>query len=250
MSNLRAAVYNKGAVAAAVFDLELRALTGGKKDFFDVLQGLKDEFGGTGHGFTLDDVQRLTEQAAGDKPGAKERIAKLFNDHLRDRKPFDLSASLNSVGYQFVSKHDGFSPESIPLGAIGVTSDSAGELQVADVALMGKPKATTLPSLGLSLTPKDAGVLEIGSVVEGGAAWKAGLSEFAGSTPKDVSVQSDGSKITGLTFTFEQKDAFSGQTVSRSVTVTPETPSRTVLEEVPSPSGEQLARRAEWLNPT
>lgn len=241
--------YNKGAVAAAVFDLELRAMTGGEKDFFDVLQGLKDEFGGKGVGFTLDDVQRLTENAAGDKPGAKERIAKLFDDHLRGRQPFDLNASLRNVGYQMVTKTDGFAAGAIALGDIGVSSEPNGDLQISSAALTAKPQATSLPSLGLSLTPKEAGQVEVGSVADGSAAHKAGLTEFAGSVAK-VSVQSEGSQVTSLTFTFEQKDAFTGKPVIRTVTVAPETPTRTVLEEVPSPSALQLARRAEWLNPT
>lgn len=240
--------YNKGAVAAAVLDLELRALTGGKRDFFDVLQALKEEFGGTGEGFTLDDVQRLTEQVAGPAPGARERVAALFDDHFRDRKPFDLNASLSHVGYALVEKLDGFPEGAIALGGTGLSTGPRGELQVSSEASNAAPQRTSLPGLGVTLVPKEGQAIEIGPVAQGSAAQRAGLGAFTGSVAQGVEVQSENGKVTAVVFTFESKDDFTGESETHTVSVAPEQPTRTVLEEIANPSAEQLARRAEWLN--
>ncbi|MGE0494032.1 MAG: hypothetical protein AB7S38_32785 [Vulcanimicrobiota bacterium] len=207
--------YNKGAVAATILELELRQATGGEKGFYDVLRGLKAEFGGSGRGFTLDDVERLTAAAAG--PGA-ERIHQLFTDHLRDRKPFDLNASLALVGYQLVERRQPAPPLDRALNA-----------------------STELPSLGLTLAPEKDGLVTIKSVDESGPARRAGLNFYQGEKAR----LKTGDNVVELTV--DAKDDFTGRPVSRTFAVTPEPETTTVLEAVPNPSPEQLALRGQWL---
>jgi predicted metalloprotease with PDZ domain len=94
--------YNKGAVAASLLDLEIRHHTGNQKGMFDVIRDLKDEFGGTGRGHTLDDMERLTlKQVQGNEAGEK-RIQEFYDRHLRGREAMDINRSLAHVGYQTV----------------------------------------------------------------------------------------------------------------------------------------------------
>lgn len=85
--------YNKGLLTGLALDLEIRKRTGGKRSLLDLLRSLKDEFGGTGKYFTLEDVERLTEKVAGSS--CKE----FFDDYLRNHKPIDFNRYLGYAGY-------------------------------------------------------------------------------------------------------------------------------------------------------
>ncbi len=213
--------YNKGAVAATLLDLEIRQASAGKACFFDVLRDLKEEFGGTGRGHTLDDIERLSQKAAG--PPGKERIQEFFARHLRGREPFDLNRSLTHVGLELVEVEK---EPATPL-------DEGGPLELAQ--------------FGLTLKPNQDGRLAVDRVERGGPAYRAGLADFRGQLVQNLDAQEALADSTCATFTFETEDRFTGKTVTRTVQLSAEPATETILQSVDQPTPAQLALRRLWL---
>jgi predicted metalloprotease with PDZ domain len=92
--------YNKGAVAASLLDLEIRHYTDNQRGFFDVIRDLKDEFGGTGRGHTLDDMERLSLNQVKGNPDGEARVREFYQKHLRGQEPMEIDRSLALVGLQ------------------------------------------------------------------------------------------------------------------------------------------------------
>lgn len=90
----KASIYHKGALAALLLDLTLRALTGGERTLDDVMRALWAEFGQTGRGYTEADYRRVVEAVAG-RP-----LAWYFRDVIDGTVPLDslLDRALGTVG--------------------------------------------------------------------------------------------------------------------------------------------------------
>lgn len=265
--------YNKGAVAGALLDLEIRHATGGRRCMLDLLRALKVEFGGTGRGHTLDDLERLSVGIAG--PSVK----RFFEDHLRGREPFDFDRALGYVGYRLAERTSGWTGGSLALpdgselqtsasGDVAVVAAGGAAAAVASAgwAAAGSAGAAAaggaspaasepleLPTFGLTVD----GTWKIVRVSPDGPAARAGLRDFQGEKPVRVAAVVDGQPVEGpfpsgrldaLTLTFVKPDMFTGEARETTLTVGAEPVTRTVLEPLPAASPEQLALRALWLS--
>ncbi len=92
----KVSIYHKGALAALLLDLQLRAETGGQKSLDDVMRALWVEFGQTGRGYTAVDYRRVVETVAGQSQDA------YFADVIEGTAPLEplLTAALAPFGYQ------------------------------------------------------------------------------------------------------------------------------------------------------
>ena len=234
--------YNKGAVAASLLDLELRHHTGGQRGLFDVLRGLKRDFGGTGVGFALDDMERLSlEQVKGNSAG-EARVQEFFDKHLRGRQEFDLNRSLAHVGYRVEKVLKDVERECSPCSAIKAWPSTRWARSLL-VETPGMPdEEADLPTLGLSMKSGSEG-WEVLGVKHGGPAFDAGLGHFEGKTAKELSFDEE----TGvMTFHFEEPDMFTGEMEKHMVRV-PSIPAEELrLVPVDEPTPAQLALRGGW----
>lgn len=234
--------YNKGAVAASLLDLELRRHSQGKRGLFDVLRGLKRDFGGTGRGHTLDDMERLSLEQVQGNPTGEARVKEFFDKHLRGREAFDLDRSLAHVGYRVEKVLKDVEPGVFALfGDQSLAIDAQGSLSL--VATPEEPdKEADLPTLGMSLKSADKGWKIVG-VEHGGPAFDAGLGHFVGETTTGLSYDED----TGvLTLQFKKADMFTGVDERHTVMV-PSIPAEELrLVRVDNPTQEQLALRRDW----
>lgn len=91
--------YVKGELTALALDLEIRHSTGGEKSWMDVLRGMKDEFGGTGKFWQLDDLERVAARSTGCD------LKPFFDAHLRGHEALPLRRALGYAGYALKPKH-------------------------------------------------------------------------------------------------------------------------------------------------
>ncbi|MCA9781325.1 MAG: hypothetical protein KC800_31620, partial [Candidatus Eremiobacteraeota bacterium] len=183
--------YNKGAVAASLLDLEIRHFTDNKRGFFDVIRDLKDEFGGTGRGHTLDDMERLTlKQVKGSAEG-KARVREFYDKHLRGDQPMEIDRSLALVGMQLKPSDKTFIPFSMSLpGGSSLLVDTTGTLSVGEPET-GNPVKTKarIESLGLTLHNSEEGLV-VARVWNNGPAASSGLKAFEGKAIESLRVDS------------------------------------------------------------
>ena len=95
----KVSVYHKGALAALILDLTLRQLSGHTRSLDDVMQGLYEEFGKTGVGYTEADYVRVVETVAGRKMGS------YFEKFIYGLEPLagPLDKVLRTVGCELMS---------------------------------------------------------------------------------------------------------------------------------------------------
>lgn len=254
--------YNKGAVASFVLDLEIRRLTDGEKSYIDVLRSLKDEFGGTDKFHTLDDVQRLTEKVVGEEN--KDAVGAFFDDHMRDRKPFNFDRALGAVGMKLVERTDAWEPTALALGSDGtaLAVDESGVPSV-QASTDSNKKAVEIPTLGLNMR-KSGERFKVYKITEGGPAAEAGLGARSGEKAQKVELVYDNGrrvdlsrplqpggteegKLTGVEFSFENEDRFTGESKKVSYLVKPRPASRWFVEQDEEAAPEQLKLRDSWL---
>lgn len=226
--------YNKGAVAASLLDLELRHFTNNQRGFFDVIRDLKDEFGGTEKGHTLDDMERLTLRQVKGNPEGTARIKEFYTRHLRGEEPMEIDRSLALVGYQLKQV-----PKSTPPFSMGLPDGTSlnvgadGQLKQGDAPAEATRKTKArIPSLGLSLHRTEKG-LEIARVSENGPS--ARLKPFEGQTIHDLKVGADGQ----VAVVMKGADP-------ASFSLNPETPTEYEMAPLENPSGQQIFLRQAW----
>lgn len=251
--------YNKGAVTTSLLDLQLRAATGGEKGLFDVFHSMKEEFGGNGKFWDLNDVERLCHSAVGDRPQGQAKISSFFDEYLRDHKQFDFNALLEPAGYRLNTLHDGFDSCQIPVGGATLISDSEGQVSLEPGARAVKAGTTNLPAFGLSLAQSATGELKLSSVTPGSSAYEQGLADFAGQPVVSVGARVAGQSyslttdappagnVEALVLQFNAVDTFTGQSELKTVEVSPAPISRYELAALPQPSPAQAAVRKAWL---
>ena len=158
--------YAKGALVALALDIGIRRETGGGKTLDDVMRGLWAEYGRTGTGVPEDGVERLAGRITGLDLGG------FFDQALRGTGDLPLEELLRWVGIGFRLR-----PARGPgdKGGVRKTRDEKDE----------PPK----PVLGARLA-EDARTARLSTVLDGGAAQRAGLA--AG----DIIVAVDGIRAT------------------------------------------------------
>lgn len=244
--------YNKGAVAGSLLDLEIRHYTGGQRGMFDVLRGLKSEFGGTGKGHTLDDMERLCLKQVEGSSAGEGRIKEFFDTHLRGREAMDIQGALAHVGYKIEQQPKMVEPATLELfeGArLAVQAD--GDLGLVKCSHEHghhhhhhePAKKAFLPTLGVRLKQKGEGQWRLDGVSRDSAAGDAGLLEFRGKAIQDISFDEDSGE---MYFRFEKPDMFTGETRVHEFRVKERPAMVNKMVEVDNPSPEQLALRAAW----
>ncbi len=236
--------YNKGAVAASLLDLEIRHSSNNQRGMFDVIRDLKDEFGGTGRGHTLDDMERLTLQQVKGNPEGEARIQDFYDRHLRDRQPMDIDRSLSYVGFQMDTVGKTTQPFQVkgPGGRVlNVESDWGLSTSTAMSESPVKKKAVLAP-LGLTVTSTNEG-FELTRVKENGPAGRAGLYEFQGNTAKDLSFDE---KRGLFSVTVSVPDPATGTSLDKVFDFAPEKPVEYKLVASENATGAQLALRQAW----
>lgn len=227
--------YNKGAVAASLLDLEIRHYTDNQRGFFDVIRDLKDEFGGTGRGHSLDDMERLTlKQVKGSAEG-ESRVREFYDKHLRGGEPMEIDRSLALVGMQLKPVAKSFAPFQLSLpGGNALLVDESGGLSngTAEPGTTTKTKAR-VDALGVTLHNSQDGLV-VTRVWTDGPAAKAGLKGYEGKALESLRVDPD----TGVVeMRFDEENPIS---------ITPRRPSELKLASADNLNGRQIALRGPW----
>lgn len=246
--------YNKGAVAGSLLDLEMRHYSGGERGMFDVLRSLKEEFGGTGQGHTLDDMERLCLEQVKDSPEGAARISEFFEKNLRGREPMDINGALAHVGYELREEVETTDPASLTMfdnSTLRVESD--GDLHLVkcshehphshDHVHDHGPTKAYLPTLGVKIE-SNGDKWKLSSVSWDGPAGQAGLASFQGQTAKELSFDEDTRQ---MKFVFDQEDMFSGEMETQEVFVPEGQATVFKMTEAAQPSQEQRTLRDAWL---
>ncbi|HEX8559537.1 MAG TPA: PDZ domain-containing protein [Pyrinomonadaceae bacterium] len=140
--NTAVSYYDKGAIVAALLDLEIRRRSAGARSLDDAMRSLYEEFAKRGRNYTPADFQRAAERAAG--AGLEE----FFRRYVSGREELDYNAALSAAGLR-----------------LDTASDRAGR------------PAPVEAHLGAALEEKD-GRLSVKNVPAGTPAYEQGLSAF------------------------------------------------------------------------
>jgi len=233
--------YNKGAVTCALLDLELKAATGGEKGMFDVFRALKSEFGGQDHFWSVEDVERLAVQTAGDRG---QRVSAFFQDYLHDHKPFDFDGILSQVGMQWRDHDDRFPAGQLQLGGMTLSSDQKAQVQLQPGAgLVAAAGSLALPAFGLTLAENAQGELKVSAVTAGGSAAEEGLGVYLGQPARLLDCTPESLKLE-----VQNSDPFTGQSEKRELEIPSRPASQAFLEEIPGASAQATALRQAWLD--
>jgi predicted metalloprotease with PDZ domain len=92
--NNQISYYEKGALVAALLDVEIRKASGGAKSMDDVLRALYTDFFKKGHGYTAEEFQKTAEAAAG------KSLDDFFRKYVRGREEIDYNGVFNGIGLQ------------------------------------------------------------------------------------------------------------------------------------------------------
>lgn len=228
--------YNKGAVAASLLDLEIRHYTDNQRGFFDVIRDLKDEFGGTGRGHTLDDMERLTLKQVKGSPEGESRVREFYDKHLRAGEPMEIDRSLALVGMQLKAVEKTFTPfqMSLPDGGSLLVDESGGLSKgMRDPDKTTKSKAR-IETLGLTVHSSEEGLV-VARVWNDGPAAKSGLKSYEGKTIESLSVDPNTGDVE-LRFGDREEP----------LSITPEQPHEFKLASSDDLNGRQLALRGPW----
>jgi predicted metalloprotease with PDZ domain len=97
--NRKVSIYNEGALAAWVLDIEIRFLSNNTKSLDDVLRILWNDFALQNRGYSLQDYQNIVEQVAG------KSMQKYFDDCILGVGKIEhyLQATIQHIGYQILA---------------------------------------------------------------------------------------------------------------------------------------------------
>ena len=122
--NTTISYYPKGALVAAVFDLEIISATKGRKNLDDVMQYLYSEYyKKQDRGFTADEMQKAIEKIAG------KSMKDFFNRYIDGAETIDYNTYLNKAGFELINTNEG--SDKAHFGAR--TRDNNGRLMVQGV---------------------------------------------------------------------------------------------------------------------
>jgi predicted metalloprotease with PDZ domain len=88
----KVSIYNKGALAALILDLEIRRLTHNARSLDDVMREMWKQFGDMKAGYTMQDYQQIVEKVAG------RNYQEYFDECIYGTMPLQDSAS-RSLSY-------------------------------------------------------------------------------------------------------------------------------------------------------
>lgn len=93
----RLLIYGGGALAAFMLDVKMRSATNGAKGLDDVLRTMHTEFGITGKGYTMKDVERIATRVSGTD------CTEFFSKYIEGTEPLVVEPSLKALGLQTAS---------------------------------------------------------------------------------------------------------------------------------------------------
>ena len=181
--NTTISYYTKGALVAVALDLKLRLETAGRTSLDDVMRELWRRYGARGVGVPEDRFELLAAEISG------LDLAPFFDSAVRGTEDPPLKQLLADFGI------------ALELRAAAGADDRGGAPRAANGELL---------SLGVSVREREPG-LELVSVLDGGAAERAGLN------PGDVLVAIDRLRVTGRNLQRRLARFESGERVTASV---------------------------------
>lgn len=134
--NAESDYYGKGATVSFLLDLEIRQRSQNKHSYDDVMRALYRRFPLSGKGYTIDDVQKISEELAGSS------LKKFFENYIHGTTPIDWEGSLLYAGLDLRAKE----PDGKPwFGAM--TMDQNGRTVVRGI-VAGSPASDARLDLG------------------------------------------------------------------------------------------------------
>jgi len=92
--NAESDYYGKGSSVSLLLDLEIRQRSGNKHSLDDVMRALYHRFPLTGKGYTVDDLQKISEEFAGSS------LKTFFDAYVHGTTPLDWEASFRHAGLE------------------------------------------------------------------------------------------------------------------------------------------------------
>jgi predicted metalloprotease with PDZ domain len=125
--NAESDYYGKGSAVSMLLDLEIRQRSGNKHSLDDVMRALYHRFPLTGKGYTVDDLQKISEEFAGSS------LKIFFDAYVHATTPLDWESSLRYAGLELQALD---SDRKVTLGA--QTFDQNGRASVHGI-VTGSP---------------------------------------------------------------------------------------------------------------
>ena len=92
--NAESDYYGKGSNVSMILDLEIRQRSGNKHSFDDIMRTLYRRFPLTGKGYTVDDLQKISEEFAGSS------LKSFFENYVHGTTPLDWETTLRYAGLE------------------------------------------------------------------------------------------------------------------------------------------------------
>lgn len=128
--------YGKGSNVSMLLDLEIRQRSGNKHSFDDVIVELYKRFPLSGKGYTIDDLQKVSEEFAGSS------LKSFFDNYVHSTTPLDWETALRYAGLELRARDSDRKPW---LGA--QTMDQNGRIVIRGV-VAGSPASGARLDLG------------------------------------------------------------------------------------------------------
>lgn len=134
--NAESDYYGKGSHISFLLDLEIRQRSQNKHSYDDVMRALYRRFPLSGKGYTVDDVQKISEELAGSS------LKTFFANYVHGTTPIDWETSLRYAGLDLQAKNSDGKPW---LGAMA--SDQSGRLVIRGI-ITGSPASEARLDIG------------------------------------------------------------------------------------------------------
>lgn len=125
--NAESDYYGKGAAVSGVLDLEIRRRSNNARSLDDVMRTMYRKFPLSGTGYTLDDYQRIAEEAAG------ERLGDVFRMYVYGTAPIPWEQVLSWTGLALVKA------DSVHKPWLGIGTSDAGDRMRVTRVIAGSP---------------------------------------------------------------------------------------------------------------
>ena len=124
--NAQTDYYSKGEALSLLLDLEIRSSSQNKHSLDDVMRAMYHRFPRTGHGYTVDDFQKVCEEYAG------KSFTDFFTDYVEGTKPLPWETVLRHAGLQLSAK-ESEGPW------VGVSTRGTGDRTIVRLVIEGSP---------------------------------------------------------------------------------------------------------------